>query len=188
MEASDWISVIALLIALISMAGQFLLSKRSNNIQSETFRLSKKIDDFDNRKGEVLMLNMIGRYFILTLSSFEPPPSGKMRKDKASLNRYLSGLKQLSNDFDELINNPFYIKFVETHPDINLLILSLRGAIIEMEDKQEIGINPDTFRYFYDIYESVKKDISNVETLKHNFFRAIEEAKNLLRKVILGPK
>jgi hypothetical protein len=186
METSDWISVIALLLAIISMVGQFLLSRRSNNIQSETFRLSKKIDDFDNRKGEMLMLNIIGRYFILTWNCFEPPPSGKMRKDKASLGRYLSGLKQLSYDFNELINNPFFIKFIETHPDINLLILSLRGAIIEMEDKKEIGINSDTFRYFYDIYENVKKEISNTETLEHNFFKAIDEAKIILQKVILG--
>lgn len=185
MEVSDWLSVIALLIAIISMVGQFLLSKRSNNIQSETFRLSKKIDDFENRKGEVLLLNIIGRYFILTLNCFEPPPSGKMRKDKASYKRFLSGLTQLSNDFNELISNPFYIKFIEEHPDINLLILSLRGAIIEMEESQELKINPETFKFFYDIYNHLKTEILNKEILDHTFFKAIDDAKDLLGKVIL---
>lgn len=193
METSDWIAAFALLIAIISMAGQFWtykrserVSERNNEIQAETFRLSKKIDDFENRKGEVLLLNIIGRYFIITFNCFEPPPSGKMRKDKSSLLRYLSELKQLSDDFNELINNPFYIKFIESHPDINLLILSLRGAIIEMENKSEIGINPQTFVFFYDIYNSIKQEIHGDKILNHAFFIDVNNTANLLRKVILN--
>jgi hypothetical protein len=92
-----------------------------------------------------LLLNIIGRYFVIHLNYLQS--NGKVYSI-ADKKKYLTELVQLSNDFTELTNNPYYIKFLEIHPDINLLILSLRGAIIEQENIKEPKINPQTFTLF----------------------------------------
>ena len=189
METSDWIAIGALLVAAISLIGQIISNNKSNKatstaneIQIETLRLSKKIDDFENRKGEILLLNIIGRYFVIQLNCWEP--NGKMRTDGISVKKFISELKQLSNDFNELINNPFYIKFIENHPDINLLIISLRGTIIERENIKEFGVNFQTFSFFYKAYNDLKEEIKGNPILNHQFFKTTDEAAEFLNKEI----
>lgn len=187
METSDLIACGALLVSLITFVWQILSNRKSNKattkaneIQIETLRLSQKIDNFENRKGEILLLNIIGRYFVIQLNCWEL--DGRMRTDEISVKKYISELKQLSNDFNELINNPFYIKFIEKHPDINLLIISLRGSIIERESSQQFGINYQTFEFFYNIYADLKKEISGNEILNHKYFKTTDEAAEFLKK------
>lgn len=178
MVLSDWIALGALVIAIISIVSQIISNTKSNDIQRETFRLSKKIDDFENRKGEILLLNIIGRYFVIQLNRWEP--NGKMLKDKISSNIYISELKQLSNDFNELVNNPFYIKFIENHPDINLLILSLRRTIVERENSKAFEVNFQTFNFFYKAYKDLKIEIAGNKILEHQFFKTCDEAAEYL--------
>ncbi len=189
MEPSDWISIGALSVALASFVGQLIsnqksnrATKKSNEIQTETYRLSKKIDDFENRKGEILLLNIIGRYFVIQLNCWEP--DGPLKKDQVSIENYKSELKQLSNDFNELINNPFYIKFIENHPDINLLIITLRGNIIEREFSNDMAVNPLVFDHFYNIYNTLKEEIKGNEILSHQFFKSCDDACEFLKKEI----
>lgn len=192
METSDWIALGALLVALTSWILQSMWSKKANDamkkaneIQSEIYTLSKKIDEFENRKGEVLLLNIIGRYFVIHLNYLQTNGKVNSNVDKK---KYLSELMQLSSDFKELTNNPYYIKFIEIHPDINLLILSLRGAIIEQENITATMINPQTFTSFYDMYNVLKKEIQNKRILSHKFFIAVEEAAVFLKGIVDGKK
>lgn len=96
----------------------------------------------------------------------------------------MSELKQISNDFNELTNNPYYIKFIEVHPNINLLVLSLRGAIIEQDYNSGSMINPQTFDLFYEIYNDLKIEIENKQILKHKFFVSVDEASVFLKSII----
>ena len=191
-ETSDWIALGALVVAITSWAFQTLSSKKANDamkkaneIQSEIYTLSKKIDEFENRKGEVLLLNIIGRYFVIHLNYLQTHGKVNSNVDKK---KYLSELMQLSNDFNELTNNPYYIKFIEMHPDINLLILSLRGAIIEQEKITGTMINPQTFTFFYDMYQVLKTEIQNKQILSHKFFVTVNEAAAFLKGIIDGQK
>jgi hypothetical protein len=192
METSDWIALGAMLVALTSWLFQTLSSrkandamKRANEIQSEIYTLSKKIDEFENRKGEVLLLNIIGRYFVIHLNYLKTHVKVNSNVDKK---KYLSGLMQLSNDFNELTNNHYYIKFIEIHPDINLLILSLRGAIIEQEKITGTMINPQTFTFFYEMYQVLKTEIQNKQILSHKFFVTVDEAAVFLKGIVDGQK
>lgn len=192
MVTSDWIALGALVVAITSWAFQTLSSKKANDamkkaneIQSEIYTLSKKIDEFENRKGEVLLLNIIGRYFVIHLNYLQTHGKVNSNVDKK---KYLSELMQLSNDFNELTNNPYYIKFIEIHPDINLLILSLRSAIIEQEKITGTMINPKTFTFFYDMYQVLKTEIQNKQILSHKFFVTVNEAAVFLKGIIDGQK
>ncbi len=191
-ETSDWIALGALVVAITSWVFQTLSSKKANDamkkaneIQSEIYTLSKKIDEFENRKGEVLLLNIIGRYFVIHLNYLQTHGKVNSNVDKK---KYLSELMQLSNDFNELTNNPYYIKFIEIHPDINLLILSLRGAIIEQEKITGTMINPQTFTFFYDMYQVLKTEIQNKQILSHKFFVTVNEAAVFLKGIVDGQK
>ena len=191
-ETSDWISLGALVVAIASWLFQTFSSrkandamKKANEIQSEIYTLSKKIDEFENRKGEVLLLNIIGRYFVIHLNYLQTQGKDNSDIDKK---KYLSELTQLSNDFNELTNNHYYIKFIEIHPDINLLILSLRGAIIEQEKITETMINPQTFTFFYEMYQVLKTEIQNKQILSHKFFVTVDEAAVFLKRIVDGQK
>lgn len=192
METSDWFALGALGVAITSWLFQISSSrkandamKKANEIQSEMYRLSKKIDDFENRKGEVLLLNIIGRYFVIHLNYLQTQGKVNSNIDKK---KYLSELIQLSNDFHELTNNPYYIKFIEVHPDINLMILSLRGAIIEQEKITEPRVNPQTFTFFYEMYQVLKTEIQNKQILSHKFFVTVDEAAVFLKGIVDGYK
>ena len=191
-ETSDWIALGALLVALATWLFQTLSSKKANDamkkaneIQSEIYTLSKKIDEFENRKGEVLLLNIIGRYFVIHLNYLQTQGKVNSNVDKK---KYVTELMQLSNDFNELTNNPYYIKFIEIHPDINLLILSLRGAIIEQEKITGTMINPQTFTFFYEMYQVLKMEIQNKQILSHKFFMIVDEAAVFLKGIVDGQK
>jgi len=187
-ETSNLIAFGVLVIAIISGFSQIFSSrkanyamKKANEIQSEIYTLSKKIDEFENRKGEILLLNIIGRYFVIHLNYLQTHEKVNSGVDKK---KYISELIQLSNDFNELINNPYYIKFIEIHPDINLLILSLRGSIIEQEKIAVRMINPQTFSFFYEMYQVLKNEIQNKQILSHKFFMTVNEASVFLKGIV----
>lgn len=191
-ETSDWIALGALLVAFASWLSQTFSSrkandamKKANEIQSEIYTLSKKIDEFENRKGEVLLLNIIGRFFVIHLNYLQTQGKVNSNVDKK---KYLSELMQLSNDFNELTNNHYYIKFIEIHPDINLLVLSLRGAIIEQGKITGTMINPQTFTFFYEMYQVLKTEIQNKQILSHKFFVTVDEAAVFLKGIVDGQK
>jgi|GEM_PF-3269150 len=180
METSDWIAIAAVLIAAFSWISQYRLSKKaneatkiSNDIQAEMLTLSAKVEEFEDRKGEVLLLNIIGRYFVINYNFLSTTDDRQLEVDKK---KYSSGLMQLSMDFEKLIDNPYFIKFIEAHPDINLLMLSLKGAIINESYSTGRVINAQTFNFFYDMYFVLKDELKNKEMLNHRFFKVVQEA------------
>lgn len=82
---SDCLASIAIVISVIVFIQQVRSTKKSNEIQFETYRLSKKIDDFENRKGEVLLLNIIGRFFIVQLNFLQINGKVNSESDKKNI-------------------------------------------------------------------------------------------------------
>lgn len=164
----------------------------ANQIQSKMLDYNLKLNEFDIKKGEILLLGLVGRYFIITANCWELQGDGphKMLTDKKSIKKYINGLKNLDNDFNNLLNNTFYINLLEVYPEINLLQISLRATIIETEEESKFGINPITLDKFYNLYITLRNKISTTTTLNTEYYLKLDEIVPSLYKSLkeLEPK
>jgi|SRR5690554_4351672 len=177
-----YISAGALLLSIIFGVISFISSRKSNKLQTEVLSLSKQINSFEIRKGEVLLLGLIGKYFTIQLNCWEL--DGKMKTDKLSIKLYINELKQLNSEGISLFTNPFYIEMLKKHPEIHLLWISLRYSITEREESKTMAVNSDTFRLFYNLYHSIKNEINDKSILENEFYWATNEATEFLKTEI----
>ena len=182
MKLEYFISGGALIISIIFGIITILTSLKANRLQSEVLSLSRKANEFEIKKGEVLMMSLLGRYFVLQLNCWEP--SGKIKTDKISIEFYIQELKLLSTEVNNLISNPFYIEILEKYPEINLLWISLRQNILERENSDIIAVNPQTFEKFYDLYYKLKHEVNDKKLFKNQFYISTDEAAEFLKKEI----
>jgi len=149
----------------------------ANQIQSKMLEYNLRLNEFDIKKGEILLLGLVGRYFIITANCWDLQENGphKMLTDRKSIKKYISGLKNLDNDFNNLLNNTFYINLLEVYPEINLLQISLRATIIETEEESKFGINPITLDKFYNLYITLKNKIATTTTLNTEYYLKLDE-------------
>jgi hypothetical protein len=141
------VSGLALVVSIIFGVISWKTSKKANNLQEEVLNLTTQAKEFDIRKGEILLMSLLGRYFALQINCWEP--NGKMRIDKVNTKQYIHELKQLSQDVNDLVKNPFYIEVLEKYPDINLLWISLRRFIIQKEEDRKMSVDPQLFEGFF---------------------------------------
>ena len=174
------ISGFALIISIVFGIIASIASHKTNNLQNEVLSLRKQANEFEIKKGEILLMSLIGSYFVIQINCWEP--TGKMRTDKISMQQYIDGLKQLNKDVNNLIVNPFYIDILEKYPEINLLWISLRRAIIEREQEEKMAVNPQTFNLFYDLYFKIKNEVDDKNMLKKQFYIAADESAEFLKK------
>ncbi|MFO8010514.1 MAG: hypothetical protein R6U89_06855 [Dehalococcoidia bacterium] len=127
-------------------------------------------------------MSLLGRYFAIQINCWEP--NGKMRIDKVNTKQYIHELKQLSQDVNDLVKNPFYIEVLEKYPDINLLWISLRRFIIQKEEDRKMSVDPQLFEGFHSLYFKIKNEISDKEIFKNQFYISTDEAANFLKKEI----
>lgn len=182
MKLEYFISGGALIVSIIFGVITILTSQKANRLQSEVLSLSKKANEFEIKKGEVLMMSLLGRYFVLQLNCWEP--SGKIKTDKISIEFHIQELKLLSTEVNNLISNPFYIEILEKYPEINLLWISLRQNILEREKSDIMAVNPQTFEKFYDLYYKLKREVNDKELFKNQFYISTDEAAEFLKKEI----
>ncbi len=182
MKLEYFISGGALIVSIIFGVITILTSQKANRLQSEVLSLSKKANEFEIKKGEVLMMSLLGRYFVLQLNCWEP--SGKIKTDKISIEFHIQELKLLNTEVNNLISNPFYIEILEKYPEINLLWISLRQNILERENSDIMAVNPQTFEKFYDLYYKLKREVNDKELFKNQFYISTDEAAEFLKKEI----
>jgi hypothetical protein len=175
-----YISGGALLVSIIFGIVTLLNTRKANRLQNEVLNLSKHADEFEIKKGEILLISLLGRYFVIQLNCWEP--SGKMKSDKLSIQHFINELKQLNNDINNLITNPFYIEILEKYPEINLLWISLRYSIIDRENSGSMAVNPQTFEKFFDLYFKIKNEIKDKVIFENQFYVSTDEAADFLKK------
>lgn len=175
----SWIAFVALVVSIIVGISQYISNKKVNEASDLANKIQLQQNEFDIKKGEILLLGLTGRYFILVINNWEE--NGKMRKDKLSIKKYLAGLKSLDRDFNELLGNTFYINLLEVYPDINLLLVSLRSEIIDKEENINPGVDGKTFDLFYNLYFSLKRNIKYSRSFDSNYYKHIDEAANFLK-------
>lgn len=182
MKIEYLVSGLALVISIIFGIISWKTSNKANNLQEKVLNLTTQAKEFEIRKGEILLMSLLGRYFIIQINCWEP--DGKMRTAKIDVDQYIHELRQLSEDVNDLVTNPFYIEVLEKYPEINLLWISLRRVIIEREQDQKMAVNPQVFEKFYDLYFKIKNEISDRDMFKNQFYVSTDEAANFLKKEI----
>jgi len=180
------ISGMALAISIIFGIKTWNTSNRTNNLQGEVLILTQQAKEFEIRKGQILLMSLLGRYFAIQLNCWEP--NGKMKTEKMEIKQYIHELKQLSQDVNDLVTNPFYIEVLEKYSDINLLWISLRRFIIQKEHDQQMSVDPQLFDRFHDLYFKMKDEISDRDIFETEFYIETEKAANFLRDEILKLK
>lgn len=126
MQIQYYLSGSAVIISIIFGIIAIRTSWKANRLHTEVLNLSKQTNEFEVKKGEILMMAHIGRYFVFQLNCWEFIGSGKMKTDKISIQQYINEMRQLHNDINNLISNPFYIEILKKYPEINLLWILLR--------------------------------------------------------------
>jgi len=182
MKIEYWISGTALLISIIFGTKTCMTSNQANKLQEKVLILTQQAKEFEIRKGEILLMSLLGRYFVIQINCWEP--NGKMRTDKINTEQYINELKQLSQDVNDLVTNPFYIEVLEKYPEINLLWISLRRFIIQKEQDREMSVDPQLFDKFHDLYFKIKHEISDRDMFKNQFYISADEAANFLKNEI----
>lgn len=182
MKIEYWISGFALLISIIFGLLSWKTSKKANKLQEEVLNLTTEAKEFEIRKGEILMMSLLGRYFAIQINCWGS--EGKMRTSKLDTDQYINELKQLSQDVNDLVTNPFYIEVLEKYPEINLLWISLRRFIINMEHDQKMSVNYQLFERFYALYFKIKDEISDQNMFNNEFYLSTDKTANFLKREI----
>lgn len=144
----------------------------------KTIKLEQQAIDFNIKKGAILLMGLLSRYFTIQLSCWDP--NGKMLKDSTSLNQYIQELDLLSQEANELTPNPFYIKVLTKYPELNLLWTNLRYFITKSKRDQKMVVNPQVFEKFYDLYFKVKNEIDDKDLFENQFYASTDEAAKFL--------
>jgi uncharacterized protein YdcH (DUF465 family) len=168
------ISFLALLATVIIGFSQFRLSKKQEKID-------KKLDRFENQKGEVLLISILYRYFVTFVSNLDisNPKVSKVKIDSISVNQYIIEIDSIISDLNKLVNNPFFIKIIEKYPELNKTIVQLRRDSTEVKIKtqnnsKDLGINQITFLAFYDLFYILKNNTKNSNLFKTKTFKDLE--------------
>jgi hypothetical protein len=143
---------------------------------------NRKKDKFEIKKGEILTLSLLGRYFAIQYNCWDQ--NGHMKSDKISINIYVQSLQMLITDINTLINNPFYIELLKKYPEINLLILLLLKNINERKNATIMAVDYNLFKAFFELYNKIKIEIKDKDLLKTPFYKEMEVASNFLNEEI----
>jgi hypothetical protein len=182
MKIEYWISGLALLVSIIFGIISWKTFNKANDLQEKVLNLTTQAKEYEIRKGEIVLMSLLGRYSIIQINCWEL--DGKMRTTEIDVDQYINELRQLNEGVDDLVTNPFYIEVLEKYPEINLLWIALRRVIIERERDKKMEINPQLFEKFYDLYFKIRNRISDRDMFKNQFYVSTDEASNFLKKEI----
>ncbi len=144
--------------------------------------LSRSSQEFEVKKGELQLIQLLSRYFVVQLNCWEL--NGKMKTDAASVKKYILELKLINEDAQAIRNNPFYYEIASKYPESDLLWISLRGLIAERETDMKMALDPNTFDRFCDLFDKVKGEIKSDRFFSSQYYSSIEEAIAFLKREI----
>jgi hypothetical protein len=176
--------VVSIVFGCIGAAGTFLAIKASakaNELQDQILRVEQRRDVLEVRTGEVLLISVLGRYFIVLQNRYEL--TGKAKTDELSFHQYLSGLIAINRFLGNLSENPFYIKLLEKYPyHMNMIGVQLPRVIVQMKVTNKIVVNPQLHSLISEFYDNVKSEIEGQDVLGDKFYQEIDKAKEFFRQ------
>ena len=138
------LAIIALITTIIIGLYQYKISKRQ-------ILFEERLDKFEKQKGEVVLTSIIMRYFITFTNAWTE--NAQVKTDIVSVQQFINEVDSISNDLNDLINNPFYIKLIETFPEIINYNTYLKRTIVEQkiiasQDISKFALSSDIFKNF----------------------------------------
>lgn len=155
-------TVIAIVISIIAI----ILSIKNNNLSEALNEIEIERDNLEYEKGKVALLNLISKYFILNYQRTEFNGTNfRTRTESSYSDNYVKEIEMLSQQFDNLIDNPYYTKLYNKYPFIGSISLFLRKEIMFLNkaksENKEYGYDHDVWRIMYDAFSNLRKEISS---------------------------
>ncbi len=114
-------------------------------------------------KGKWLLLEIVKRYFISVKNCFDE--KGIKNTDIERV-YYLSELKNIENELNNISNNPLIIKLFSKYPSLTMTYITLIREVAKNENNDKIIINSDTIKAFYNLL-----NILEIQLPKNYFYK-----------------
>ena len=128
------------------------------------------------KQGKYQFFEIVSRYFINAFNGFDistNPPSTKLEPiDKVY---QLEELKAIHQDISKLLDNPYYLNLLKKHPEISMINTTLRREIIDLDNATKVTLKPDNIGLFYEVFNSIKKEIPSRLFNKNKAYQEIEQ-------------
>ena len=141
METEHWIAIIGIIISAIIA---YITTKATINREK--------------RKGKLIILELIKQYLINYNSSWDIATK-KVKTDNVSKEQYVRVLEIIEKEFLELVNNPYYLGIVYKYPKLTQLQTYISREIAELSVSNNFGLNNETLRLIFELFDILKKDI-----------------------------
>jgi len=148
-------------------------------------------DRIDYKKGEIALLNLVTKYFILNFQRTEFNGTHFLVKTQSPfVENYIEELGNLADEYDNLTNTSFYLKIYKKFPFIGSIGLFLRKEIMfiknSISDKKEYGYDDDVWIKIYDAFSVLRNEILSDKEM--NDAKSIIESKEVTDIFIYAQK
>lgn len=150
----SWFALIAIIISIFAL----IQSCEANKLSKELNKIETERDGREYEKGKVALINLIAKYFILNYQRTEFYGTNFSVRTKSPYSEnYIEEIERLSNQFDELIDNPYYIKIFKKYPLIGSINLFLQKEIMFIKNSKSKN---EQYGYDYKVWENMFKAFS----------------------------
>jgi hypothetical protein len=162
-------------------------SIEANETSKNLLDLEKRVFDTEERKGEIVLIFTIHRYFMAFYNLFENkiPNKPSIKNNAIVQKQFIKECKSIEEDLKELINNPAYIKLLEKYPHINKNRVGLSFDIVDMEYRieksKEFQINYYTYFVFKDLFFLLKNEYKDNALFKSDIINDIEKSFEIIK-------
>lgn len=139
-------------------------STEGNETSKKLLDLEKRVFDTEEKKGEIILIFTIQRYFVAFYNLFENkiPNRPTLRENPIVQKQFIKENKSIEEDLKGLINNPAYLKLLEKYPHINKNRVGLSFDIVDMEHRiktsKDFQINYHTYFVFKELFGLLKNE------------------------------
>ncbi len=130
------------------------------------YRLKK-----ERGKGKIIILELIKRYFISIINSFDHKTL-KVKKDNLSRLQHLRIIERVEQDLLQLQNNLFYTSTLEKYPRITKAQITLSREIENIKANEQLYLDGNTIKEFYNLYLIIRSSLPK-KVLKNEHFKEI---------------
>ncbi|MHB8337522.1 MAG: hypothetical protein ACYDEE_08905 [Ignavibacteriaceae bacterium] len=154
------ITIVPITISVIAI----IHSYKANDLSEALNRIEVTRDDLEYKKGKVALLSFVAQYFILNFQRSEYCGNTyKVKTESPYLENYIEEIEILSHKFDNIINNPYYMRLFEKYPFIFSISIFLRKEIMFINESKSknkgFGYSNEVWGKMYDMFSSLRNEI-----------------------------